>query len=389
MVKLLGEGLASRDRTLLKATLWAGFQILLVASLAVTLGAITWLALGGGRWLKLDVDSKWLVAFVAALLLLAWQWVLVEVIRGLGELRWASLFGGGQSAGPLATFVFAALLIAMGSFWIPTAASALGLYALSLAVTMPGILLGLCIAWRRTTASLPEPVAGNRPNPFGTSMILLTSLPICASQLLGYLALAIDLPIAGVYCSSSDVALLGQARRLLLVMQLPGQMGVLAVLPMVARLFSERRLDELERLVRRAATLCTLAAAPAALLFVAVPGSVLSILFGEFYRNGALLLVALSIGQLVAVHNGLAGYVLIVAGRHRAVVFTNALAAALMCIAGPLAAAWGGVLWLSLVTTCILAMQNSLEWWLARRLLNIWTHFDWKLLLPTRSAQIV
>lgn len=106
----------------------------------------------------------------------------------------------------------------------------------------------------------------------------------------------------------------------------------------------------------------------------------MSLLFGEFYRQGALLLVALTLGQLVAVHNGIAGYVLLVTGRHKAVVYTNALTAGLMLITGPLAAIWGGVLGLSVVSACVLTVQSLLEWWLARRLLNVWTHFDWKVL---------
>ena len=192
--------------------------------------------------------------------------------------------------------------------------------------------------------------------------------------------------MAGIYCPPADVALLGQARRLLLVLQLPVQMAVLAVLPLAARLYAEGRLEELERIVRRAAASAALFAVPVAVVFLAVPGLILSLLFGEFYRQGAPLLVALSIGQLIAVHNGIAGYILIVAGRQRAVVLANALTAALMMIVGSIAAAQGGVLGMSIASATILAGQSTLEWWLARRLLDVRTHMDWKAPRPPPSA---
>ena len=99
MVKLLAEGHALRNRRWMHTALFGGLRILVVTSSTVALVATTWLAMWGGRWLKLDVHLALLVAFAATLLLLAWQWVFVEAIRGLGELAGpACLQGDNQVA---------------------------------------------------------------------------------------------------------------------------------------------------------------------------------------------------------------------------------------------------------------------------------------------------
>lgn len=378
ILRILGEGLARRDREWTWAALTRSLVVLAASSCVVTAGMLLWLISGGGAWLHLDMRWSWLLAFAAGLMLLAWQWVLVEAIRGLGELRFASLFAGGQSGGPFAAIVFAATLLMTYQAWPISALQTQLLYAAALLLTLPGVLVGLRVAWRGAALGEAAKLRESSQSSPSVSSLLAVCLPICATQLLAFLTLAADLPIAGVFCPPGEVALLGQARRLLLVLQLPGQAAVMTILASAARLHAEGKTGELQGLVRRATTIGALCILPPALLLLAAPGDVLAVFFGEFYRGGASLLVALSLGQLVAVYNGMAGYVLIVSGRQHSVVLVNGLTAALMLTVGPVAAAFGGVLGLAIAASAILALQNTLEWLLARRLLQVSTHFDWR-----------
>lgn len=381
IVKLLGEALAARHRQPLRAALRSSLGVLMASSMVVTTAVAGWLLASGGGWLGLN--SAGLVALVVALGLLSWQLVLVEATRGLGELRWASLFAGGQFGGPIAALLFAIGLMIAAMLRASTAATALEIHAASLVATLPLVALGLTFAWRKTIAPLS---LGSLPATelIGTRTVLALSLPILATQLLAFVTLSADLLLAGYYLPKPDIALLGQSRRLLLLLQVPSQMALGAILPAVARLYAERKHDRLERLLRRTATLTALAALPVAAILLAAGGSVLGLLFGDFYRQGAPLLAALAIGQVIAVNSGLAGYVLLMAGQQRAVVIVNGCTAVLMLFAGSLAAAFGGLLPLAIVAASILALQSLLEWWLAHRLLGIWTHADWRLLFSGR-----
>src|SRR5262245_38639071 len=62
IVKLLGEGVALHSRAWLRDTLLRSAQLLAVTSLGVTVLITLWLAMGGGMWLKLNINSVWLLA---------------------------------------------------------------------------------------------------------------------------------------------------------------------------------------------------------------------------------------------------------------------------------------------------------------------------------------
>ena len=385
-VKVLSERLAGRDALQARTALHTILRLGLATSILATFVATSILAFVGPRWLSMGTDRAWLWGFGAALILLAWQGVLTETMRGLGELRWASLFAGGQSGGPIATLAFTLALWA-AAIWIrPTAAQTLAIFASSLLLTLPMIFYGMRLAWHQAVDSLiqREP---NRTTPVAdVASVLRVSLPICVTQTLAYLTLSTDLLMAGVFCQPSDIALLGQARRLLLVLQIPTQVAVMTLLPSVAQLLAQGDVAAVERLVRRAASLSLITVLPAAVVLLVSPASAMAALFGAFYRQGAPLLVALVLGQLFAIRNGMAGYVLIMAGQWRAVVLANALTAMLMILTGIIAVRSSGVLGLAVAAAAVLALQTSLERYFSRKLLGIRTHADWRMIVPIHWA---
>ncbi|MDX1948203.1 MAG: lipopolysaccharide biosynthesis protein [Pirellulaceae bacterium] len=386
VVKLLGEGLALGDLPRLRSALGQTLGLTVVISVTIAFATAALLFVWRPATLGDGENSTWLVLFCLALLLIAWQWVLVEAIRGLGELRWASLFAGGQSGGPVATLIFVAALLAMSTTGQVSATMALTIFVGALALSLPLVVACLGLTWQGLAAPQNAP-RETRAVPLSATGILSLALPICASQNLAFLTLSADIPIAGFFSDKGDVALLGQTRRLMLVLQLPTQMLVMTMLPAVARLYAEGNLPELERLVRKSTNYSALFTLAAASVMLTAPGLVLGLLFGDFYRQGAPLLVALALGQLVAAHNGMAGYILLMAGRQQTVVLVNAVTAGLMLTVGPLAAYWGGIVGLASASAAILAGQSILEWWSARRLLHISSHVNWGALVRVVEAK--
>ena len=342
---------------------------------AATAGLLT---IFGPRLLKIELEQGWIFIFSVAVMLLAWQWVLVEAIRGLGELRWASLFAGGQSGGPISTLLFVAGLTILTRSWRCQRDAGPGDLRRGLCGHAARHCVVFAIGLAQTAQSLERSDSAPHRCSLSSRDVLALSLPICGAQLLAYLTLSADLPIANFYCQPEDVALLGQTRRLILVLQLPIQMVVMTILPAVARLYAEGNITALEQLVRKATTYGALFTLAAASVLLIAPGPVLALLFGEYYRQAAPLLVALSLSQLIAAHNGMGAYVLMMAGRLRCVVASNALTAVLMVSLGPVAAYYSGILGLAIASAAILSLQNTLDWWSARRLLQVSSHFDWR-----------
>jgi O-antigen/teichoic acid export membrane protein len=126
--------------------------------------------------------------------------------------------------------------------------------------------------------------------------------------------------------------------------------------------------------VRAAATLAGIPAMLALSGFVLFSGPVLELVYGDYYRAGAVVLVLLSVGKVVNVWAGSCGIVLTMTG-HQSTLLVITLLSGLLTVAG---AAWAvrdyGAEGVAVVTSAALALQNLLMLIYARRKAGIWTH---------------
>jgi O-antigen/teichoic acid export membrane protein len=130
----------------------------------------------------------------------------------------------------------------------------------------------------------------------------------------------------------------------------------------------------LEVLLRRSALV---AAAPTVPIIVALllgGAPILDLLFGSFFRQAALPLGVLALGQLVLVGVGSAGGTLEMSGNHRASLLVNVVSATGLVVVGSWAAARFGIVGLAAASAVAVAGQSLALWVLARRIVGVWTH---------------
>jgi O-antigen/teichoic acid export membrane protein len=313
-----------------------------------------------------------LVIVAVGVAVLGWQQLGAELVRAYGDLRVASLFSGGQAGGPVSNLIFLAGI----------AAGALGLVRLDVnwTVALAVLSVGLtCPLVYRALSKLGHLPAGSTPldahlsvdqrrELFTVGSILLTN------QLLAFATLQIDIWLAGGILSAEELGLYGAAKRSLLIAAMPVQMAMLTIVSMIPRLHAQRKQQQLEQVVRSAATAAAIPSLAAIAILVLFPGPVLTFVLGSAYASAAPTLVVMAIGHVILVLSGNPQHVLSMTGRHRAVLVVNVLSAAVLIVLGAMGAEFFGEIGLAAAAATSVALQNGLLWAVARRELGIWTH---------------
>ena len=336
--------------------------------------ALTWAALHGGGLALLGLPSSRLLAgiIVVGLALLALLQIAGESLRGLQEIRLASLFSGGQTGGLVSNLIFLGLLSGAIVAFQLTLTSTLVLNLTAMAMVLPWAFVALV---RTARARLPiDPAAPATGAAFTVRELSVVSLPLFLSQLLFFVTSQGDLWIAGVFCPHDQLALYGAARRLTLLVTMPLQIASLTVAATIAEMHAQGRRAELERMLRRTASLAAIPSLGALLLLMVAGGPTLALLFGPFYAEASLPLAILSAGQLCLVGVGCCGCTLDMTGNQNGSLLVNLAAALALAFVGPPATAWFGLVGLSIACASVVAAQSIALLWLARVRVGVWTH---------------
>ena len=114
-------------------------------------------------------------------------------------------------------------------------------------------------------------------------------------------------------------------------------------------------------------------------------GPVLELLFGPFFRQAALPLSILGVGQLFLVCAGGSGCALEMTGHQMGSLIVNLMAALGLAIMGTWAARHFGIVGLAVASSSVITAQSLGMWLLARKLVGVWTH---PFLRPWRSIEM-
>lgn len=295
-----------------------------------------------------------LVAWVGVL---AYEQLFAESFRAADFIPEASVFGGALGRS-LAVLALAALLLSPRE---GTITLVLVLIVASLSVSV--LASAATLVRRSETTDAPSV-------PWGHTMRL--GMPLLVSNIVLYVAGTADLWILGVYRTDSEVALYGAAVRLVTMVALFLSVANAILPPMVARLRATP-----VRLERRVRLISTCAAVPAVLVLVVLGGwsaTVLDVLFGDFYRGGAVALVVLCLGQLANIAVGSCGYVLVVSGHQRDLMWT-ALGAGSIAILGAFLLAPGfGIVGVAGAVALGTVIHQLSMLFLAHMRTGVWTH---------------
>lgn len=217
-----------------------------------------------------------------AVALMVFPLLLAETFRGLGDLRAASLFGA-----PLTQALFLALLLWMRPTRLATVLEAAAL-ALAIQVTAGSILLA--VYGRRApsgTGSIPR-----------VRSLLTISGPILVNNLVSMTLPQSGIWVLGAIAGEREIAQMGVANRMNLLLLLPSSVVVAIAPPVIADLRARGDTPTLERALRTTANLglaCTLAGLAA--LAAAGPG-LLGWLFGARFAEAWPLVLSLGLGAV-------------------------------------------------------------------------------------------
>jgi O-antigen/teichoic acid export membrane protein len=376
-VRLLSEALARRDAGRLKFLLRASFLLTLGLSLLAGIIAAVWLVTNNPS--IVEYSPAWILGptLAVGVVLMALHLITAESLRGLHDIRLASMFSGGGTGGPLVTLLFAGgITIIYAAGWI-SLSSVMLMYVASLAIVLPAGMYFLARVSRRSLQEIQAVVVDEHQQP-GWKDVLSVAIPLMFVHLLVFFTMNADVWIVGWFFDLDDAGLYAAARGLMLAVTLPGQVAAQAVMSSIPDLSARGQLRQLEALLRRTALFSALPAAAVGIVLIAAPTLALTLGCGEKYAAAAPILVILSVGNLLVACFGNPIHALIMTGRHYYGLVVYVLAAAILAVGGPLAAAHFGALGIAVVSAVCLVFQSVASWGLARCTVGVWTHPGWR-----------
>jgi O-antigen/teichoic acid export membrane protein len=156
---------------------------------------------------------------------------------------------------------------------------------------------------------------GDSPgNESGMEHILSISWPMWITNLLLFVLAQADLWVLGIFHVEGGVALYGAGSRLAILILTPLLIINAVIPPHVAELHTKKRKAEFEQIMRSTATISGIIGFFLFILLGIFGKPILGIIFGEYYRNAATVLLLLSFGQFVTVWAGSCGIALMMTG---------------------------------------------------------------------------
>jgi len=311
------------------------------------------------------------------------QEIMAETFRGFHDIRMATLLGGlatgGSSGGVVMRMI---LLVCLALIWLGNGETDLKtIMVVGLGSGSVSALLG---AWllREKLSSLGTrgPDASVSP-----TEVLRDAIPILAISLTTYVLLSADIWILGALGSQQEVAVYAATSRLVALLAMPLLVINLVVPPIVAEMYAQGETAKLEQTLR---AFSTLAAAPALLVllvFMFFAGPILGLVYGDYYRSGAVVLVLLSVAKMVAVWSGSCGTVLQFTG-HQTSMLRVSILTSLFFIVGALLVVQGyGPVGVASVAATTTVLQNVVLVVVTRKKTGMWTHLSLSL-SPLRKA---
>jgi O-antigen/teichoic acid export membrane protein len=359
VVRLVPEALTLNRPAEARRTIWLSVAVGGVSS--CLFGLVLLLV---GHWLALHLFSSPPMAGATVLVALlvpltAVRLLIPEAFRGLHDLRQASIFGDGATNVTLA--------VALGVLFVVSAHASLWGVLTAAVVTGAG-LVALSVG-RLAVAVARLPRGGERP----LGPMLRIALPMLAANLSWIVLAQIDMLILGAFRPTADVAYYGAADRVANLLLIPVLITNAVVAPFIAELWFGNRRPELQRLLRAAATACGVLSGAGLVVLAVGAGPILGLLFGDFYRRGAAVLIALAIGAFVNSVTGPSALVLLMTGQQVPAMVLTASVTAITTLVVVWAAGAYGALGVAIAMTVGVAAQNVGTLLLAKHRLGIWT----------------
>lgn len=300
----------------------------------------------------------------------SFQGLLAETFRGFHDIRLATIFNnfGGPVSG--AFLVIALALVYFSERQAPLTTIVLLAAGSSCA---SALLAGLLL--RRKVGSLPTHGAKSRASIGG---IWRVSWPLWITSIVLFAFTQADLWMVGAFLPQDEVALYGAAARMVLLVAMPIVIVDAVAQPLIAEMYAQGKRRELERILRNIAALAGVPAFAALAVFALLGEPILGLLFGDYYREAASVLVVLSLGQWLGVWVGSCGYALMMTGNQKTMMAITVFCGALTVAAGLITVREYGMIGVAASMAAGRSLQCVLMLLGARFTIGIWTHMSLK-----------
>jgi len=283
-----------------------------------------------------------------------------ESFRGFSDIRLATVLGGLITSILFATFLFLQ--------WVSSGHSQLSLIikcAIS-AVFINSIFGGWLL--KRKIISLNKKFKPEWKRIFSIAM------PLLATNITLFMVNYVDLWVLGIHSSQDEVAIYGAVSRLVAIIALPLIIVNSVVPPVIAGMYVQKKNERLENILRVSAGLATIPAILTVFCFILFGETILSVMFGNYYSQGLITLVFLSVGRLANVWAGSCGLTLILTGHQKSMMAITFFSATLLVMTASLVAGKYGANGVALASCVTMIIQNLLMLIFSRIQIGIWTH---------------
>ena len=303
------------------------------------------------------ISTFWLVS-------LSLQAIIIEIFRGLHDIRIATFFHGAFS-NILLFFIF----FIIWNFFETNYISAVKVTAITFFITMSSAFFLLLKRIPRSSNIIFFE---------DTSSIIKESFPLWITTVSLYVLVQADLWIIGYFSSPDDVALYGAASRLIIMISLFTSITYSVLPPIVSELNKTKEMKKLQMVIRGSAFGNTALVAPLFLFIFVFPGEIMELLFDNFYRDGGKILAILAVGKLFNIATGMRGYVLMLTGHGYIQMYLTifaGIANIVFCIVG---IKLFGILGVALGATLAMIFQCTLEIIYVKKKNNLTTHLSYR-----------
>jgi len=333
---------------------------------------------GIGEWLAVDVFKT---LTIKSLLILIAIWIIArslqdtiaECFRGFHAIGMATLFGGLLSS---ALSLFFCTIV----WWLYEDISLPLMIGCIVAAIVGNVLLSTIFLYQR----LPKNIQSKQLHARGVFHI---SLPLWGSGLLLMLMAQLDIWVLGIVSNETDVALYGAAVKLVMLVSMPLMIINAVVPPLIAELHAKGELTTLEKTLRMVATVAGIPAFGVLLIFMLWGDVFLGLVYGDYYKDAALLLAILCVGQFVAVFGGACGYTLSMTGHQKSLLIIMSVTTLITLVSIVPMANYFGVIGVAIMTSSWQVLLHMTALFITRKKVGVWTHIEWNLFAVAKSIR--
>ncbi|QDV10208.1 Polysaccharide biosynthesis protein [Rosistilla oblonga] len=382
MVRFVSERIGVEDVRGAEAALRQGAKLAVASIVIGSLLCFVFLYFAGEQ--VFGVDNLSVLAPLVALSVLgsATIQLCASLLRSFHDSRLSILLTG-QFGGPLCNLLFIGLTVGSCLLFAPTLEQVMIFCAGSLCLLTP---FAIFCVHRIARARLSQIEQSDQPShvlPMAT--LLLVCLPLMLTQGLSYITGQADIWIGGAIVDHEELALYAASRRLMLLIGMPMQLVNLTVIASIAELRAQGRLQDLQRILRSAATLAAVAALLVCVPIMIFPGEIAAFIFGPYYAGGATVLRILCIGQVVFVSVGAAELTLMMSGQHMKALSINIFTSIALFASGVFMTHHWGIVGLAIAWTAIVSLQCIGFCLMARWSVGVWTVMEVRVLRAGRE----